>query len=189
MSRSVLSAYQLLSGLNAKLPEDVAVVKVEPAPEGFHATHDAVGKLYRYTIHNSRIPPVMDRRAVWHVPKRLDAEAMHRAGQMLIGRHDFSSFAAAESKTDSMVRTVDAIDVVRGSNTEADRIIVDVEGEGFLHNMVRIIVGTLVWVGQGSRPESWVAEVLAACDRTAAGRTAPARGLTLLRVDYRKEEG
>lgn len=184
MTRSGLSACQLLSALNAKLPDGVAVLKVEPAPEGFHATHDAVRKLYRYSIHNSRVPPVMDRHMVWHVPKLLDADAMHRAGQRLVGRHDFSSFAAAKSRTDSMVRTIDAIEVSRGSGAKSERITVDVEGEGFLHNMVRIIVGTLGWVGQGSRPEAWVSEVLAARDRTAAGRTAPAQGLSLVRVDY-----
>jgi tRNA pseudouridine38-40 synthase len=185
---SRLAATQLQSGLNARLPDDVVVLKVESAPDGFHATFDAVSKQYRYTIHNSRVPPVLDRTQVWHVPQRLDVKLMRQAAETLVGTHDFSSFAAAKSRRESMVRTIMSIDVscapARGYGPGSDRILIDVEGTGFLHHMVRILVGTLVWVGQGSRPVSWPVEVLAARDRRAAGRTAPPRGLMLMRVDY-----
>ncbi len=183
-SNTSLASSQLLTGLNAKLPEDLIVLEVEPTAAGFHATYDAVGKHYRYTIHNSRVPPLLNRHTVWHVPQQLDIAAMHRAAQQLVGTHDFCSFTAAQSKRNSMVRTVSKIDVLRGAGADAEQITFDVVGEGFLHNMVRIIVGTLVWIGQGTRSESWLAEVLAAHDRTAAGQTAPAQGLTLLSVDY-----
>ena len=187
-TESRFSAAQLQTGLNARLPNDVAVLKVEPAPGGFHATYDAVSKQYRYMIHNSRVPPLFDRHRVWHVPKRLDVELMRQAAEPLVGRHDFSSFSAAESQRKSMVRTITSIGVrsvpVPGYEPGSDRILIDVEGTGFLHHMVRILVGTLVWVGQGSRSALWPAEVLAARDRRAAGRTAPPQGLTLMRVEY-----
>ena len=181
---SHLPRYKLLLGLNTKLPDDVAILKVEPAREGFHPVLDAISKLYRYTIYNSRVPPVLDRHYVWHLPQPLDIGAMQRAAGYLVGRHDFSSFAVAKSKLPSMVRTISTIEIRKTSEQSATRIEIDVTGEGFLHNMVRIIVGTLVWVGQGSRPISWVADVLAARDRTTAGRTAPPQGLTLMQVDY-----
>jgi tRNA pseudouridine38-40 synthase len=187
-TNSRLAGAQLLSGLNARLPDDVAVLKVETAPNGFHATYDARSKQYRYTIHNGRVPPVLNRHRVWHVPKRLDVILMQRAAKTLVGTHDFSSFAAAESRRESMIRTITSIVVgcvpVEGYESGSDRILIDVVGEGFLHHMVRILVGTLVRVGQGSRPASWPAEVLAARDRKAAGRTAPPQGLVLMRVDY-----
>jgi tRNA pseudouridine38-40 synthase len=183
-----LPDYKLLLGLNTKLPGDIAILKVEPAREGFHPVLDAISKLYRYSIHNSHVPPVLERHYVWHLPQQLDVDAMQQAAGHLVGRHDFSSFAVAKSKLPSMVRTVSAIEIRRTPEQSAARIEIDVTGEGFLHNMVRIIVGTLVWVGQGSRPASWVADALTARDRTRAGRTAPAQGLTLMRVDYGEGE-
>jgi tRNA pseudouridine38-40 synthase len=197
---SRLSNDDLQRGLNAVLPDDVAVLSVETARDNFHATHDAVGKRYRYQIRNSRTPPVFDRRYVWHNPHLLDAEAMHRAGQGLVGRHDFVSFESAGSERPDTVRTITELTVVRHvaeflRNSEAavserlpyvesNRVTIDVAGDGFLYNMVRAIVGTLVEVGRGTRDESWPAEVLAARDRRQAGQTAPPHGLFLVSVDY-----
>jgi tRNA pseudouridine38-40 synthase len=203
---SQLSTAELHRGLNAVLPEDVAIVAVEEARAGFHATYDAVAKTYRYQIHNGRTPDVFNRCYVWHYPQPLDAEKMHAAAHALVGKHDFSSFESAGSERPDAIRTLSAVDVKRGwlgsSDSEppvaasggsaqprpqppnADRITVEVAGDGFLYNMVRAIVGTLVEVGKGSRDVSWPAEVLAARDRRLAGQTAPPQGLFLVRVEY-----
>jgi len=186
-TQSLLPAEKLLSGLNAKLPDDVVLVSVEPVATGFHATYDAVGKTYRYLLHNERRRPLLDRHLVWHVRQPLDVEAMGRAGQLLVGKHDFASFQSTGSPRDCTVRTITAIEVGRGGVVEPARVWIEVSGDGFLYNMVRNIVGTLVEVGVGRRPEAWVREVLAACDRQAAGRTAPALGLML--VEVRMKEG
>jgi tRNA pseudouridine38-40 synthase len=179
-----LSNDDLHRGLNAVLPEDVAVVAVATAPDNFHATHDAIAKRYRYQIHNGRTPPIFDRRYVWHNPHPLDADAMHRAGQALVGRHDFVSFESAGSQRPDTVRTITELSVRRGADELVDRVILEVAGDGFLYNMVRAIVGTLIEVGRGTRDENWPAQVLAARDRCAAGQTAPPHGLFLVRVDY-----
>ncbi|MCG8448308.1 MAG: tRNA pseudouridine(38-40) synthase TruA [Pirellulales bacterium] len=181
-TQSELTPERLLGGVNAKLPEDVLLLAVEPARDGFRATHDAVGKRYRYQIHSSRQRPLLDRRYVWHVPQELDTEAMQQAAQHWIGKHDFASFQSTGSPRENTVRTITAIDVQRGPQPEQIRI--EVEGDGFLYNMVRNIVGTLVEVGLRKHPSSWAEEVLAAQDRRAAGRTAPAQGLLLVQVDF-----
>ena len=176
-----LSESKLQQGLNAVLPEDVVVTSVEPAPERFHATHDALRKTYRYQIYNSRTPPLFDRPYVWHVRAGgLDAALMRDAAQRLVGRHDFVSFETTGSERSTTVRTITALSVTE----RGERIDLDVTGDGFLYNMVRAIAGTLVEVGRGARPVEWVSEVLAARDRSAAGPTAPAEGLVLMRVEY-----
>lgn len=174
----------LLRGLNALLPNDIAVVSVEDAAEKFHATYDAIGKRYRYHIHNGRTPSVFSRDFAWHYPQPLDSHAMHRAGQGLLGRHDFSSFETAGSERPDSIRTIHEVTVARGEKEHSERITIDVAGDGFLYNMVRTIVGTLVEVGVGKRDISWPAEVLAAMDRRRAGQTAPPQGLFLVSVDY-----
>jgi tRNA pseudouridine38-40 synthase len=179
-TESRLSNADLHRGLNAVLPEDVAVMAVKDAPENFHATHDAVAKTYCYHLHNGRTPDIFHRRYAWHYPQPLDVEKMHTAGQALLGKHDFSSFESAGSERPDSVRTLTSVDVNRAD----DRITVAVTGDGFLYNMVRAIVGTLVEVGKGARPVEWPAEVLAACDRRLAGQTAPPHGLFLVRVNY-----
>src|SRR6476620_2806587 len=179
-----LSNDDLHRGLNALLPEDIAVVAIEDARENFHATYDAIGKRYRYHIHNSRSPSVFTRHYAWHYPQPLDACAMHTAGQALVGRHDFSSFETAGSERPDSIRTIHELIVQRRTGEHADRITIDVAGDGFLYNMVRTIIGTLVEVGAGKRDTNWPAEVLAARDRRKAGQTAPPHGLFLVRVDY-----
>jgi tRNA pseudouridine38-40 synthase len=193
----------LVLALNAKLPEDVAVRRVEPAPEGFHATTHATGKCYRYTIYNDRRRPVFWRRYAWHLPLPLNADAMHQAAQHLVGKHDFASFQSAGSERESTVRTLFAASVRGHALVPPDQaaplaprsdaasmddptlaIVIEVSGDGFLYNMVRSIAGTLVEVGRGKRDPAWVAEVLAARDRTQAGQTAPPHGLMLLGVAY-----
>jgi len=179
-----LSNADLHRALNAVLPDNVAVRSVENARDGFHATHEAVAKRYRYQIHNGRTRSVFERHFAWHYPQPLDATAMHAAGQALVGRHDFSSFETAGSERADSVRTIHEAMVARGADELADRVTVEVAGDGFLYNMVRTIVGTLVAVGDGSRPLEWPAAVLAARDRRQAGQTAPPHGLYLVSVMY-----
>jgi tRNA pseudouridine38-40 synthase len=174
----------LRRALNAELPEDVAVLSVEPAPEGFHAIRDAVRKLYRYHIHDGRVKEVFRRRTMWLWPTRLDDKRMHQAAQRLVGTHDFSSFESKGAPRDSSVRTIFDLSVVRGAGQGSDEIVIEVEANGFLYNMARAVVGTLVEVGRGARPVEWPAEILARRDRNHTGQTAPPQGLFLVRVEY-----
>jgi len=178
----------LLRALNAELPRDVAVLDAAEAAEGFHATIHARRKRYRYVIHDGPVRDVFRRHTSWHCPWGLDADAMDRAAQVLRGTHDFSSFETHGSARKTSVRTVFEICVRRGLEGEPRVVTIEVEADGFLYNMVRTMVGTLVRVGRHARPESWVAEVLAARDRRAAGPTAPPQGLFLVEVEYESSQ-
>ncbi|MBI1901552.1 MAG: tRNA pseudouridine(38-40) synthase TruA [Planctomycetia bacterium] len=178
-----LDGTTLRKALNARLPVDVAIVDVQEARAGFHAIDHALGKRYRYVIHDGPAPDVFRRRTCWKVRHRLDVSAMHAAGQALVGKHDFASFEGAGSRRVSSVRTVKCLAVSRPPG-EADLIHIEVEADGFLYTMVRIIAGVLYDVGRGFRDIDWPASVLAAKDRRLSGRTAPARGLVLVRVEY-----
>jgi tRNA pseudouridine38-40 synthase len=191
----------LQRALNSELPHDMAVLEAVVAAADFHAIAAARRKRYRYLLHDGAIRDVFGRQYCWHSHVKLDAAAMHRAATPLVGTHDFSSFETAGSERSTSVRTVFELIVARGHPTARefpgglhaivgqtlpgdDFITVEIEADGFLYNMVRAIVGTLVEVGQGRRNEAWPGEVLAACDRQAAGRTAPSQGLFLVRVEY-----
>jgi tRNA pseudouridine38-40 synthase len=177
----------LARALNASLPEDIAVRGVEDAPNGFDATGHALSKRYRYTIHCGPWPDLFRRRYAWHIRRTLDARAMHRAAQSLVGTHDFASFQAAGSPRESTVRTIFDLSVeVRAGEWDED-IIIEIEGDGFLYKMVRNIVGTLVEIGRGKRSEASLAEVVSARDRGVAGQTAPPHGLCLAAVRYGEE--
>jgi tRNA pseudouridine38-40 synthase len=169
--------------LNAELPLDMAVLQCELAPDGFHARRDAKRKRYRYTLDDGQTRDVFTRLYTWQFRQRLDVPAMHRAAQALVGEHDFASFQSQGSERETSVRTVFGLSVARLAEPTS-RITVEIEGSGFLYNMVRAIVGTLVEVGRGVQPEEWVGQVLAAKHRRAAGQTAPAHGLCLVRVEY-----
>jgi tRNA pseudouridine38-40 synthase len=179
-----LDNLMLLRALNASLPKDVAVRAVEDAPAAFDATADAVSKRYRYAIHCGPLPDLFRRRYVWHIPRPLDARAMHRAAQSLVGTHDFASFQAAGSPRESTIRTIYEISVQGRAGQWGEEVTIEVEGDGFLYKMVRGIVGTLVEVGRGKRQEESVKHVLTACVRSAAGQTAPPHGLFLVSVRY-----
>lgn len=181
---SDLSAAVLQKALNAELPADMAVLNAADVRDGFHAIRDAVRKRYRYFINDGRVRDVFRRQYAWHYRRPLDEAAMHRAAQSLAGRHDFTSFETTGSQRASSVRNVLEICVARAGQGDPGLLTIEVEADGFLYNMVRSIVGTLVEVGRGERPETWPAEVLAACDRRAAGMTAPAQGLFLVYVEY-----
>jgi tRNA pseudouridine38-40 synthase len=170
----------LLRALNANLPPDVVVSAAEEASQAFDATRDAIRKLYRYVIQDGPVGDPFLRRYAFHSKRRLDAEAMARASQALLGLHDFHSFESEWPNRLSSVRTITRLMV----NRAGDQIWIDVEADGFLYNMVRAIAGTLMNVGRGFWPEGKVAEILDAEDRKEAGPTAPACGLFLMRVTY-----
>ncbi|MCL6447537.1 MAG: tRNA pseudouridine(38-40) synthase TruA [Armatimonadetes bacterium] len=166
--------------LNGVLPEDVAAVHAEEVPPGFHARFSARAKTYRYTIFNARIPSPFWRRYSHFEPRFLDLEAMAAAARYLRGRHDFASFQAAGADTKTTVRTLFEAEVTR---TE-ELIFFTFRGDGFLYNMVRIMVGTLVEIGLGKRPPEEIKAILEAGERARAGPTVPARGLCLVNVEY-----
>lgn len=181
---STLETAVLRRGLNAHLPRDIAVLEADDAPEGFHATRSAVKKRYRYVLYDGAVRQVFRRAYCWQVRRRLDAAAMHEAAQAWLGTHDFRSFETQWPQRTTSVRTMYELCVTRGRGEDADFVTYEVEGSGFLYNMVRAMVGTLVEVGVGRRDRSWPQEVVAAGRRSAAGMTAPPQGLFLVRVEY-----
>jgi len=165
-------------------PLAISVVEAAVAPPDFHARFDATGRRYRYRIVNRRAPLALERGRAWWLPMRMDAAAMQAAAQVLVGRHDFTSFRAAECQAKSPVKTLDSLTVTR----DGDLLLVDVAARSFLHHQVRNMVGTLKRVGEGKWPVTKVGAVLAARDRAVAGPTAPAEGLYLLGVGYERRE-
>jgi tRNA pseudouridine38-40 synthase len=173
-------------GLNAVLPSSVRVIAVEEAPPGFHARFDATGKVYEYRIVNAQfVSPFLSRHA-WHVPQPLDVGAMRLASRALVGRHDFAAFQGAGSGVRDTIRTVESIEWrgEQGPTPDSEPLTATLTADGFLRHMVRSIVGTLVEVGVGRWPADEVGAILASCDRTRVGRTAPPQGLFLMRVRY-----
>ncbi len=176
-----IALHGIRRGLNSLLPRSIAVREADEAPEDFHARFSATGKHYRYSILTRRErSPLWEHRA-WHHPQPLDLEAMRAGAATLLGEHDFEAFRAAGCGAKTSVRRIEAIDVTQ---SEPDLVTVDVRGNAFLRNMVRILAGTLVEVGEGERIPLQVAEILASKDRTRAGITAPAHGLELIEVRY-----
>jgi len=166
--------------LNDRLPPEIVVTNAEEATRKFDLLGDVKNKLYRYSIFTGRHRPVLRLNQCWHIPKKLDVESMNRAAQLLVGKRDFKSFATAKDRRDDTVRTIFNCNVT----TEDKWIYINVEGDGFLYNMVRNIVGTLVEIGLGRwRPEK-ITEILEAKIRTAAGRLAPPQGLCLMWIKY-----
>ncbi len=182
--RSALPAETLCRALNANTPHDLVVMDVTEATEGFHAIRDATGKRYRYVIQDGRLKDLFSRAYAWHIPQPLDDNAMREAAALLVGRHDFASFEAAGSERKTTVRHVTDLTVERTSENRFPRITIEIAADGFLYNMVRNIVGTLVEIGRGNQPVTWINDVLHAKDRKVAGPTAPPKGLFLVSVDY-----
>jgi tRNA pseudouridine38-40 synthase len=167
-------------GLNALLPPDIAVKEACEAPVGFNPRFDATGKHYRYTIHRGARRSPLSRHYTWHVRGALDLAAMERAARHMVGEHDFASFRTAGCAARTTVRRMDSVDLAE----EKDLLHVDVKGSGFLRNMIRIMVGTLVDVGQGRRRAGDVAILFEQPGEHAAGPTAPPQGLCLMEVYY-----
>ena len=174
---------KLLLATNAHLPPDIRVVKAARTRPDFHARFDAVGKQYRYTLWNNPAHDPRGMRQQWHVPKPLDVTAMRRAAALLIGSHDFIAFSATPGyERQHTVRRLTRCDIRRSGPL----ITVVIEADGFLYKMCRGIVGTLVQVGQGRFPSDALLSMLNSRDRCLAGMTAPANGLVLWAVFYRK---
>ncbi len=172
--------YAWLLGSNRSLPADLSLRWVRPVSEDFHARHRATARSYRYVIHNQRARSAwLADRATWIV-YALDAAAMHRAAQALLGERDFSAYRASECQSPTPIRNVHRIEVWRFG----DFVVLDIAANAFLHHMVRNIAGVLIEIGQGRQPETWAAELLAGCDRRRGPATAPAQGLYFAGPEY-----
>jgi tRNA pseudouridine38-40 synthase len=173
-----LSAFS--DGLNTMLPPDVAVKDAAEAPPEFNPRYDALGKHYRYTIYNGQRRSPLARSYAWHLRGKLDMAAMREAAGYFVGEHDFASFRTTGCAARTTVRRIDSMAIVQSCDT----IHIDVRGSGFLRNMVRIMVGTLVEVGLGKRSPNAIVAILAGDEGASAGATAPAYGLCLMEVVY-----
>jgi tRNA pseudouridine38-40 synthase len=181
--RTPHDAEAIRRGLNAALPGTVRVLAAEEARAEFHARFHAAAKVYEYRIVNAPVLSPFLARYAWHVPQPLDMEAIRRASDRLIGRHDFAAFRGTGSAVRESVRTVESIHWTGGCGTESP-LLVTITADGFLRHMVRAIVGTLVDIGVGRWPDDAIDGMLESRDRVRAGRTAPARGLFLVEVRY-----
>jgi tRNA pseudouridine38-40 synthase len=161
-------------------PAPVVVLDAALATGEFHARFSATGRHYLYRILNRRSPPALQEGKVWHVSPKLDADAMHRGAQTLVGQHDFTTFRAAECQALSPVKTLDRLDVSR----DGDEIHIRASARSFLHHQIRSFTGTLKLVGEGKWTPQHVAAALAARDRATCGPVAPPDGLYLVKVDY-----
>ncbi|MEW6439464.1 MAG: tRNA pseudouridine(38-40) synthase TruA [bacterium] len=177
-----LDAKSLQKALNSLLPADISIKDAQDVPESFHARRSALNKRYEYWIWDDSRSSVLHHRFCWHVRVPLDREGMRRAARHLTGEHDFSSFQGAGCESEgSPVRHVRLVEV---ECAKAPLIRISVEGSSFLRHMVRVMTGTLAEVGLGRMDEKDIPGILAARDRRLAGRTAPAKGLFLMWVDY-----
>ena len=161
-------------------PEPVAILGADLAADDFDARFSAVKRHYRYRIVNRRAPLTLERGRAWRVPAPLDADAMNEAALTLVGKHDFTTFRAAECQAKSPVKTLDELSVGR----DGEEIRVEASARSFLHHQVRSIAGSLKLVGEGKWTKADVAAALKACDRATCGPVAPAHGLYLVSVDY-----
>ena len=166
--------------LNQRLPEDIVITNSEEVAADFHPRYCDCSKTYEYHIINTRIPIPTKRLTNYFVSYPLDIEKMKMAAAYLVGEHDFVSFCNVRTDVENTVRTITALDIV----TKENEITIRITGNGFLYNMVRIIVGTLIRVGRGFYEPEKVKEILEAKDRKAAGVTAPAHGLMLMEIQY-----
>lgn len=166
--------------LNSMLPEDITVLSIEKVSPSFHARFDAIGKEYRYFLHLSATRDPFRRNFAYQYPYPLNIDAMREASRYLFGTHDFSSFCSAKTEVLDKVRTIEKIDLTM----EDELLLFRFVGNGFLYNMVRILVGTLLEVGTGAREPKEILDILEKKDRRYAGKTAPANGLYLWKVFY-----
>ena len=177
---SPIPTENLARAITDRLPSDIAVTEAVEVPSGFDVIGSVKNKLYRYTICTSPVRPVLQIRHCWHLPAELNTDVMAEAAGMLVGKRDFKSFASAADNRENSVRTIFRCDVTG----EGHWVYIDIEGDGFLYNMARNIVGTLVEVGLGRLPPGKIKQILEAKDRTAAGPIAPAAGLCLMWIKY-----
>lgn len=174
------SANEILKYLNHYLPMDIAVLDIEEVEERFHARYHAISKTYVYRIHRSEIPNVFERKFMYTYTEDLDIQAMKKAAEFLIGTHDFMAFCGNKKMKKSTIRTINAINIVEKGN----ELYISYTGDGFLQNMIRIMTGTLIEVGNGSKSYLEIPKILEGKDRQKAGYTVPPEGLILEKVYY-----
>lgn len=179
-TETTIPAEKIAVALNQRLPEDIVITKSEEVPLDFHPRYCNCSKTYEYHIINTRIPIPTKRLTNYFVSYVLDIDKMRQAASYLVGEHDFVSFCNVRTDVENTVRTITALDIL----TNGNEITISITGNGFLYNMVRIIVGTLIRVGRGFYEPEKVKEILEAKDRKAAGVTAPAHGLMLVEIKY-----
>ena len=186
VTESSVPSENLLRALNDILPASVRILHVEEAPPEFHARHSAKAKTYRYRIYRESICPPFLARYVWHFPYRLAEEDMGRAAALVLGEHDFTSFAAVDPERGRHEAMASNVRTIFSSSWErlGSELVYTVRGSGFLHHMVRNLVGTFILVGKGTLQVEDVGRILEARNRSAAGATAPASGLYLVNVEY-----
>jgi tRNA pseudouridine38-40 synthase len=176
-----IAPFRLMEALNALMrPAPIAVITCDIVPDDWHARFSCIGRRYVYRVVNRRQPLTLELGRAWHVRHPLDTDAMHRAAQLLVGHHDFTTFRSVHCQSKSALKTLDRLDVRR----EGQRVVIEAEARSFLHHQVRSMVGCLVLVGLGRWSESQIAEALAARDRTALGMNAPPQGLYFVRALY-----
>lgn len=176
-----IAAFRLMEALNARLrPHPVAILDCVEMPDDWHARFSCLARHYEYRIVQRRAPLTWERGLAWRIPAPLDAEAMHAAAQILVGKHDFTTFRSAHCQSESPVKTLDQLDVVRSG----DRVAVYASARSFLHHQVRSMVGCLGLVGQGKWSAEDVRDALEAADRSRLGLNAPPDGLFFVRADY-----
>jgi tRNA pseudouridine38-40 synthase len=179
--RSSIEDWQLIRALNAHLPDAIRVSELVTVPDEFHARFSATAKTYEYRIWNGRTVPPFVRLYAWHILDPLNLAAMAQAAQAIPGEHDFAAFRSSRGVNHTTVRQITS---ARWRREGEHTLVFEIGGKGFLRYMVRSLVGTLVEIGRGQRPVDDIARLLAAPDRARAGRTAPALGLFLMKVEY-----
>jgi len=183
-TESEIPAERLVHAINSRLPDDIAIVAAEDAPAGFHARYSAKSKTYRYRVLNRRVRSPMMRNTAYLLQEAIELDKMKEAAECLAGRHDFAAFRTAGSAARTTVRNVMRLDIE--TTPRQDGLLIDfyITADGFLYNMVRAIVGTLLDVGRGRFDAGDVKRILESKDRSLAGPTAPAHGLCLMEVHY-----
>ncbi|MFA5576674.1 MAG: tRNA pseudouridine(38-40) synthase TruA [Tissierellaceae bacterium] len=166
--------------LKLYLPDDISIVDSEEVDLNFHSRFDAVGKVYKYLVYNGELPRAIYRNFAYHVPYNIDMDKMIEGSKYFIGSHDFAAFMAANSEVNSTIRTINQISIGR----KGDLVDFEIEGNSFLRNMIRIIVGTLLYVGYGKIDPKDIEQIIASRKRKNAGPTAPPQGLFLKEVFY-----
>ncbi len=180
-TNSTIPGEKFSYAINNLLPDDIVIQKSEEVPGDFHARYSSKGKKYRYLICNSAHQSAIMRNRACHVRPELDFEQMRKAAEHFVGEHDFAAFQATGGQVRSTVREIYSMNV---SRKEDNLIEIEVTGNGFLYNMVRIIAGTLIYVGMGKLKQKEIPDIIKSLDRTKAGKTAPAQGLYLMEIYY-----
>lgn len=177
---SIISLEKLQKALNALLPKDITITKIEEKNLDFHSRFDVKSKVYRYTILNRPYPSALLKNRVYFYPYPLDLKLMQKEAKAILGRHNFKAFQASDKKNRDSIRTIKKLNVTK----DKELIYIDIVADGFLYNMVRNIVGTLIEIGRGRFKKGDLKKILLGRDRKLAGSTAPAKGLSLIKVNY-----